>query len=300
MIVITGATGNTGSVVAERLLAKGEKIRVIGRSAERLDRFVAKGAEPVVGKLDDAAAMTRAFAGARAAYLVIPPDLQSSDYRAYQDRISDAYATAIEKAAVKYAVTLSSVGADKPDKTGPVVGLYQLEQKLNRIGPLSVLHLRAGYFLENLLAQMGVIRTFGIVATPVRVDLPLPMIATRDIGAAAAEALLKLEFSGKQTQELLGQRDVTYAEATAVIGKAIGKPGLPCLQLPREQLKPGLVQAGMSPNLADLILEMAEALNSGHMVALEPRSARNTTPTSVETFVAEEFVPRFQAKTAGA
>jgi uncharacterized protein YbjT (DUF2867 family) len=300
MFVITGAAGNTGTVVAERLLARGQRIRVIGRSAERLERFVAKGAEPIIASLDDVAAMTRAFTGAQAAYLVIPPNLQSANYRADQDRISESYATAAEKAALEYAVTLSSVGADKPDKTGPVVGLHLLEQKLNRIGPLSVLHVRAGYFLENLLAQIGVIRAFGIVGSPARVDLPLPMIATGDIGAAAAEALLNREFSGKQTRELLGQRDVTYAEATAVIGKAIGKPGLPCVRLPQEQLKAGLIQAGMSPNMAELILEMAEALDSGHMAALEPRAALNTTPTSIETFMAEEFVPRFQGKTAGA
>jgi uncharacterized protein YbjT (DUF2867 family) len=126
------------------------------------------------------------------------------------------------------------------------------------------------------------------------------MIPTRDIGAAAAELLLQTDFTGKQTRELLGQRDVTYTEVTSVIGKAIGKPSLSYTQLPPAQLKPALVQMGMSPSMADLLLEMAGALNSGYMVALEPRSERNSTPTSIETFVAEVFVPRFQGKAAGA
>ena len=56
----------------------------------------------------------------------------------------------------------------------------------------------------------------------------------------------------------------------------------------------------MSPGFADLILEMAGALNSGYMHALEPRSARNTTLTSFETFVAEQFVPIYQAQSKAA
>jgi hypothetical protein len=47
-----------------------------------------------------------------------------------------------------------------------------------------------------------------------------------------------------------------------------------------------------------LMMEMVEALNSGHMRALEPRTPRNTTPTSYETFVAEEFVPAFKQAVA--
>ena len=54
-----------------------------------------------------------------------------------------------------------------------------------------------------------------------------------------------------------------------------------------------LIQTGMSPNVADLIIELSAALNTGHVAALEERSARNTTETSFETFVAEEFAPRY-------
>ena len=197
-------------------------------------------------------------------------------------------------------MVLSSIGADKPDKTGPVVGLHNLEQKLNAVGSLKALHLRASYFMENLLPQVGIVQNFGMAGGPLRGDLKVPMIATQDIGAAAAEALLKLDFSGKLARELLGQRDLTYHEVAAVIGQAIGKPGLNYVQFPPAQLKPALMQMGMSANMADLILEMAEALNSGHMAALEPRSAQNTTPTSIEAFVARQIAPQFAGKAAGA
>ena len=300
MYVIAGATGNTGNVVARKLLAQGQKVRAIGRSADRLGPLTAEGAEPFVCDLTDATALVKAFSGARAVYAMIPPSMMSNDFRAYQAKVADAIAHALEQAQVKYAVSLSSVGADKAEGTGPVAGLHYLEQTLNRILELNVLHLRAGYFMENTLAQISIVQTMGITAGALRADLMLPMIATRDIGGAAADELIRLAFKGQQTRELLGQRDITMAEVATIIGKAIGKPDLTYLQLPDEQLRAALTQLGMSLNMANLILEMAGALNSGHMRALETRSEENTTPTSFETFVAEEFLPHYRGKSTAA
>jgi uncharacterized protein YbjT (DUF2867 family) len=296
MFAITGATGNTGGMVTEKLLTQGEKVRAIGRDSGRLARFVQKGAEAFIADITDSAALTKAFDGVRAVYAMVPPNLAAADVRGYQETVSDALASALRKASVAYVVVLSSFGADKAEKTGPVMGLHSLEQKLNGITGLSAVYLRTGYFMENLLPQAEVIRNFGTMGGPLRADLRVPMIATRDIGAAAAELLEKRGFAGKQARELLGQRDLAYREAASVVGKAIGKPDLAYVQLPPQQLKPALTQMGMSANMADLLLEMAEALNSGHMVALERRSVQNTTPTSIETFVTEKFVPRFQGK----
>jgi uncharacterized protein YbjT (DUF2867 family) len=298
MYVVLGASGNTGQVVAKNLLARGQKVRVVGRNAARLQPLAAEGAEIFIGDASDAPTLTKAFHQADSAYVLIPPDPTSNDFRAFQDRVSDAIATAVQNAGVKNVVSLSSIGADKASGTGPVVGLYNLEQKLNRISGANVLHLRAGYFMENTLPQAGAIRMLGAAVGPVSPNLKLPMIATNDIGAAAADALVRLAFRGKQTQELQGQRDLDYTEATTLIGKAIGKPDLGYIQAPDNQVRAAMVQMGMSDNFAGLILELAAALNSGHMRALEPRSASNTTPTKFETFVAESFVPAYQQRAA--
>jgi len=300
MYVVIGATGHTGNTVAEKLLGKGEKVRVVGRDGRKLEPFRQKGAEVFVGDVTDAGAMERAFAGADAAYVMIPPNVASPNVLAYDDRVIDSLASAVQKNAVKQAVLLSSVGVDKPDKTGPVVGLRRLEQKLEAIAGLNVLSLRAGYFMENILPQVAVIQSFGNMVGPVRADLPLPMIATRDIGAAAAEALARRDIQGKQRRELLGARDVTYSEVAKVLGAAIGKPNLQYQQFGAAQVKPALMQMGMSANMVDLLLEMCDALNSGYMRALEPRSAQNTTPTTIETFVGEVFVPAFRGQAARA
>ena len=300
MYVITGATGHTGRVAAEKLLATGAKVRVIGRDAKRLEQFSREGAEAVVADMTDAAALEKACSGARAVYAVMPPNVSAPDVRAYQEQVTDSLAAAIRKNGVGYAVALSSTGADKTYGTGPVMGVHGLEKKLGSIDGLNVLSLRCGYFMENLLPQVGIVQSLGFMAGPVRPDVPLPMIATSDIGETAAESLAKLDFVGKQTRELLGARHVTYTEAARIIGAAIGKPDLTYRQVPASVLKPAMMQMGMSSNMVDLLLEMSDALNTGHMKSQEPRSARNTTATTLETFVAEVFAPAYRGKAAGA
>lgn len=300
MYVVLGATGNTGSVVARRLLDQGKKVRVVGRDGKKLASFVSRGAEAFAADVLDADALSRAFAGAEAVYALIPPIMTSPDFRAYQEQVSDSIAKALETAGITHAVTLSSVGADKPDKTGPVVGLHNMESKFARINGLNALHLRAGYFMENTLAQIGVIQGFGMLAGPVRADLALAMIATKDIGAAAADVLVRLDFRGQQTRELLGQREITYNEVAKIIGAAIGKAALAYLQLPDEQVIQAMSGMGISRNVATLLCEMSASLNNGYMKALEARSAANTAPTSFESFVQEVFLPAFKGQAASA
>jgi len=298
MYVVLGASGNTGHIVAKTLLARGQKVRAVGRNASHLQPLAVNGAEISIADVTDAAALSKAFQHADSAYVMIPPNPASNDALGYAERVSDAIATAAKNAGVSNIVSLSSIGADKPSGTGPVVGLHNLEQKLNRIDAANVLHLRAVYFMENTLAQASAIRAMDCTAGPLSPDLKLPMIATRDIGAAAADALLQLAFRGKQTQELHGQRDLDYAEVTAIIGTAIGKPNLKYVHLSDDQIRPALIQMGMSDNFASLLLEMSSALNSGYMRPLEARTARNTTPTLFETFVAESFVSAYQQQAA--
>jgi uncharacterized protein YbjT (DUF2867 family) len=294
--VILGGGGNTGSIIANSLLSKGEKVRVLGRDAGRLQRFVRKGGEAFTADVSDAAALTKAFSGARAAYLMLPP-LNS---REEQERQSDAIAKAVKDSGLRYAVHLSSYGAHVPEGTGPVAGLHSSEQKLNGITGLNVLHLRAAYFMENNLAAIDMIQGMGMFGHALLPDLKLPMIATRDAGDYAAQRLLDLDFSGKQTRELLGERDLSMAEVTTIIGRGIGKPDLRYEQFSYDQVQQVLEQMGMPPKKAGVYIEMFKAMNAGVLAAQEPRSRENTTPTSFETFVQDVFAPAYHgmARTA--
>jgi uncharacterized protein YbjT (DUF2867 family) len=300
MIVISGATGNTGKPAAEALLAKGDKIRAIGRDASKLQPFVQKGAEAFVGSVEDAAFLRKAFQGATAAYLMIPPDLRTNDYRAYQEKIVVAYAAAIAEAKVPYVVTLSSVGADLTEKSGPILGLHNLETKLNAIQGLNVLHLRPAGFMENLFMSVQPLRTMGMLPGPLPADAPHAMIAGRDIGVYAAERLHARDFSGSSVQELHGQRDISMKEVAAILGNAIGKPKLGYMQVPFMMLEPALVQTGLPKSTVALMIEMWKSMNSGTLKPHEPRNAKNTTPTSIETFVTEVFAPAYSSVAAKA
>jgi uncharacterized protein YbjT (DUF2867 family) len=288
-----GASGNTGSIIANFLLSKGENVRVVGRNEGRLQPFMGKGAEAFTADLSDAAALTKAFNGARAAYLMLPPAKSRED----QERESGAIAKAVKESGLRYAVHLSSYGAQVPEGTGPVAGLHSSEQKLNAISDLNVLHLRAAYFMENQLKAIGMIQGLGLLGNALLPDVKLPMIATRDVGDYAAERLLHLDFSGKQTRELLGERDLSMTEATAVVAHGIGKPDLRYEQFPYDKVEQALTQMGVPPTGAALYIEMYKAINTGVLVPLEPRSSQNSTPTSFEQFVQHVFAPAYQNNT---
>src|SRR5882724_6096022 len=292
MYVILGASGNTGSIIANSLLSEGKKVRVVGRDAGRLQRFVRQGAEAFTATVSDAAALTKAFSGARAAYLLLPPAKSRED----QERDSDRIAKAVKESGLRYAVHLSSYGAQVPEGTGPVAGLHSSEQKLNAISGLNVLHLRAAYFMENNLAAIGMIHGMGIFGNALLPDLKLPMAATRDVGAYAAQRLLDLDFSGKQVCELLGERDLSMTEATAVIARGIGKPDLRYEQFSYDQVQQVLMEVGFSPKKAAVYIEMFQSINAGLLAAQEPRSPQNSTPTSFEKFVQDVFAPAYQGK----
>src|SRR5262249_42850059 len=150
--------------------------------------------------------------------------------------------------------------------------LHHMETSFSKIPGLNVLFLRPGYFMENLMGQVGAIQNFGIAGSPVRPDLPIPMIATEDIGNAAAEHLLKLDFSGQETKELQGQRDLTYAEVASILGKAVGKPDLQYVQMPANEFIGALTNMGLKKSYAEIIVEMCDAMNDERMKALEPRT----------------------------
>jgi uncharacterized protein YbjT (DUF2867 family) len=284
LVVVTGATGHVGGEIARRLLARKERVRAVGRDAGRLKALADLGAEIAVGSVEDAAFLGRAFEGAGAAFVMIPPNVAAPDVRQFQRRVVDALGSALAASKVGHVVSLSSVGAGVPAGTGPIAGVHDLEQKLNGLAGTAVLHLRAGFFMENTLSSIGLIKSQGINGSAIRADVPMPMIATRDIAAAAVEPLATLSFEGNSTRELQGPRDYTMAEATAILGRAVGKPDLAYVQFPYDATKLALVGVGLSESMADLYVEMSRAFNEGRVKALEPRSARTTTPTTLEEF----------------
>jgi uncharacterized protein YbjT (DUF2867 family) len=300
MIAIVGATGNTGSAAASALLDAKEEVRVIGRSAEKLRSLVALGAEPFTGNVTDSEAMTRAFAGVRAAYVMIPLDVATPKCREYQEAVSESLATALERAGVTHVVALSSIGAQLAEGAGPVTGLHHFEQRLQRIPGMSLLILRPAHFFENLLAWLGMLRSLGIFAGLLNGDLRLPMIATADIGVRAAESLRACDFSGVRIQELHGPCDISMNDTAKIVGALIGKPTLRYHKVPLMIAKPAMRSSGLSADFVEQVVELSVATNDHRLAPLEPRNARNTTPTIFEEFAAKVIAPAYLGKAVSA
>ena len=284
MYVIYGGTGNTGKPLALSLLGQGKKVRILTRDANKATELSEKGAEILTGDTSDVNFLTNAFTGATAVYVMIPQNWSTNDLYAHQQNYVNILAEAIEKSGVKYAVTLSSVGANLESGSGVVLGLHYMEQKFNSIMGLNVLHLRPTYFLENLLSNLGIIKSMGIAGSPVIGDLKMYMIATKDIGNYAAKRLAALDFTGSSFQYLLGERDLTMNEVTKILGNAIGKPDLQYVQFSFEDFKKGFVSMGAPENLADLMSEFINKLNTGNILEGVVRDSESTTPTSIEDF----------------
>lgn len=294
MFVITGASGNIGSKVADLLLDRREKVRVIGRDASRLQRFADRGAEAATGDLKDWGFLSRAFSGATAVFAMIPPDYSAGDFRRYQNEIGTSIANAVKNSSVGYVVNLSSQGAELSEGTGPIMGLHDQEERLNGIAEVNVLHLRPTYFMENLLMNIPLINQRGITGSAVRGDQKFAMIATKDIATYVVDRLVKRNFEGKMIQDLLGQRDLSLIEATAVIGRAIGRPDLKYMQFSYDDIAKWMAEMGISDDVCSVFVEMNKALNDGIICVNRPRTPENTTPTSIEEF-AGTFAKAFAA-----
>ncbi len=288
LIVVTAATGNIGSKIVHRLLDHGKQVRAVGRSLEKLQPLIDKGAEAFIGSVENSQYMEKAFANAHAVFTLIPPKINALNVLEYQNKVSRNYARAIILNGVNYCVNLSSVAAHLKNKTGPIAGLYSHEQNLNAIEPLNLMHLRPGFFMENCFQNINLIKQMGINGTPLRSELPMPMIATRDIALVGSELLMSLNFKGKNVQELLGQRDISMEEATLILGKALSKNDLKYVQFSYADAQKAMITTGLSEDFSRLLVEMYQSFNDGLAQATEPRSSKNSTQTSFEDF-AQEF-----------
>lgn len=276
---VMGATGHVGNATCESLLERGHEVRAIARDAKKLAALEKRGAKPFPVTFDRSDSLAEAFRGADAVFGFLPPGYDQPDLRAYQDRVGDATATALRKSSVRKVVSLSSLGAEHPAGTGPIVGLHLQERRLDAL-KLDVVHLRAGYFMENHLWALPAIRQSGIYPSPLRADKPIHMVATRDIGAKAAELLDRLDFQGSNVHPFVGPRAWTMRETAAILGKAIGKPDLPFVQASFADARAAMLALGLLPRNVDWMLEMMQSMNDGKVeapAALKPEHQGKTT-----------------------
>ena len=262
--VITGSTGHISKPVIEGLVKAGKTVKVVTSSAGKVSEIEGLGATAVVGSLFDAAFVKKAFEGADAVYVMIPPVWQTTNWRATQREMAVNYTEAIRSLGIRYAVVLSSIGAHLPEGCGPVSGLHEFEQMLNKISGLNVKYLRPAFFYYNYLNQIGMIKQAGIMGGNYGLEgQKLPLAHTDDIARVALDELLSLSFKGNSVRYILSDLR-TAQEIVDVLGKAIGRK-FPWVVFTDEQQKQGLLQAGLSETHTAGYVEMGAALRSGKM-----------------------------------
>jgi uncharacterized protein YbjT (DUF2867 family) len=284
MIAVMGAAGNVGGKVTDLLLRDNEDVRVFEHE-RKLEEFRERSAEIVKGDARNVEDLRRLFRGAEAAFLVLPENLEDPQFVATRSKMSRAIADALRETRVSHVVALSAVGADRADAAGPLAGLHELEERLFGLMDTNLLVLRSAFYMDNLLANLPLIRSQKINGSAIRGDLRFPMIATQDVAREAAERLVRRDFTGHQARLLLGPEDVSMREATRALGSLLGLPELPYIEFPPADMKGALLAAGMSEEAASLLVDMQLALNEGRPFDSVQRTAEARTPTRLEEYL---------------
>ena len=263
MFVVAGVTGHTGKVVAETLLAQSLPVRVIVRDAKKGEAWKARGAEVAIAEIKDVNAMTQALHGASGVYLLSPPAMEITDISKHSSEVAGALKAAINESGVKHVVFLSSIAAHLPSGTGPIVGVHVIEQAFEDL-KTHVTFLRAGYFMENLLANLHPMKEQGVLPAMFDAQRKVEMVATADIGALAAE-LLRAGTSAPKRVELSGPTARTLADAAKVFSAALKKP-INLAPVPAMAQVDVLKGVGLPETWARAYAEMNAALEANRLV----------------------------------
>jgi uncharacterized protein YbjT (DUF2867 family) len=274
MFVIAGVSGHVGGVVAEQLLAKGKKVKVLVRDAAKGAAWSKKGAEVAQGSLDDEAFLTGALKGATSFFVLLPPNMAAPDFYAWQRETAAKVGRAVKANGVGHVVMLSSVGADLPEGTGPIKGLHHLENELRASGT-KLTAIRAGFFQENVGQSVAPAKGMGIYPnfTP-SADYPMPMIATKDIGALAVESLL----SPPAKSEVVDLHGPAYSirQCAEKLGAALGKT-LQIVDIPQAGWVEAMTQGGLPKQFAEAYAEMYAGFATGKIVPKGDRLVQGKT-----------------------
>ena len=260
-ITVTGSLGNISKPLTEKLIASGHEVTVISSTQERVTEIEALGAKAAIGSIEDATFLTGVFTGQDAVYTMVPPNFGAANIRQFIASVGRVYARAIAASGVKKVVNLSSIGAHLDGGTGPIAGLYDVENTFADLAEVAVKHLRPGYFYVNFYGNIGMIKHAGILGSNYGAETPVVLVHPNDIAAAAAEEL-EDSSTGHSVRYVVSDES-TAGEVANVLGAAIGKPGLPWIEFNNEDALNGMQQAGLPEVMAKAYVEMGDATRSG-------------------------------------
>ena len=273
--VVAGVTGRVGSVVATELLSRDVAVTVIVRDEARGLQWANRGADVAIGSLDDRGFVARVVRGAAGFFTLLPENVPPDDFHGARRRMADAIAGGVQDGGVSHVVMLSAIAASLADGNGPAKDLHYCERQLELHAKQLTL-LRACYFQENVAGAIPAAIRAGVYPNFLAsANEPIPMIATRDVGRFATQALLAPP-QGREIMDVFGPAYSIHQVARA-LGGALGKE-LQVIDIPPPRQSDTLVDAGIPRPIADAIAEMFGAFNAGLITPRGDRSAVGITP----------------------
>ena len=290
MIVITAPTGLIGHQVLENILDRGQPVRVIVRDPSRLPSRTLGRVEVLQGSHGDFDIVNKGFAGADAVFWLVPPDPHAESVEAAYLDFTRPATEALRRQGVKHVVGVSALGRGTvmASNAGFVTASLKMDDLLASAGP-GYRALTMPSFMDNILRQVGAIKSQGMFFSPISGDRKLPSVATRDIASVAAKLLLDPSWSGNGSVPVMGPEDLSFNDMAQVMSEVLGKR-VRFQQIPGEAFKARLTGSGMSQAMAQGMLDMAMAKNEG-LDNAEPRTPESTTPTTFRQWSEEVLKP---------
>ncbi|HEA22513.1 MAG TPA: NAD-dependent epimerase/dehydratase family protein [Pricia antarctica] len=264
-ITVTGSLGHIGEPLTLALVNEGHSVTVISSNPEKQKTIEAMGAISAIGSLEDVDFIASSFSNADVVYCMVPPANyfdHSLDLLGYYRRLGNNYAQAIKQTGIKKVINLSSIGGHMDKGNGILLGAHHVENILNGLpSDVAITHIRPTEFYYNLLPQIHSAKNNGFLASNIGNDVVNSWVSPIDITMAIKEEITS-PFAGRKVRYVASE-EITYNDLVRVLGKAIGKPELKWLAITDEQMKEGLISAGMKPEIAVGLTEMYAAINSG-------------------------------------
>lgn len=222
-VLVTGATGNVGSQIVERLLAAEVPVRAAASSVEAVRSRFGDRVEAVALDFTDSATWSEAYSGVQRMFLMRPPHL-GKPKRQMLPSLEAARA-----AGVGQVVLLSLQGAEH----NKVVPHHALEVWLRESG-MSWTFVRAAFFMQNLTTtHLTDVRDRDTIVVPAG-EGATAFVDVHDVAAVATAALLNPAEHGNTAWTPTGPQALTYAEIASILTDVLGRP----ISYPR----PGLVR----------------------------------------------------------
>src|SRR5919202_2211235 len=288
MLLVTGATGTTGSEVLRALKDRQVPARALVRDETKAHHLRDLGVEPVTGDLGDPRTLRPALEGVERAYLVSPAGPMQSE-------LEQTFIETAKDAGVRHVVKLSLIGASPEAPLRFARSHAKVEHALKESGMAWTL-LRPTPFMQNTLAW-GPRVLDGTFYSPVP-DAAVSVVDARDVAEVAAAALTDDGHEGK-AYGLSGPEAVTFRDQAKRVFAAAGRE-VDVEEVPVEDLKRELVRAGVPPWNAEGLAELFALYADGGatMVTTGVNDALGREPRDLDAFAADH-VEAFKAPGGG-